>query len=89
MNLTTLELTGIKDRFRKRASAVQRRVIVCAGTGCLVNGSMKVYDRFIESVGASRSQRHRRAEKGRGWRLCIEERLSGFLPDRPARHDTP
>lgn len=50
MNLTTLELNRIKDRFRKRAAAADRRVIVCAGTGCLVNGSLKVFDAFVAST---------------------------------------
>jgi NADH-quinone oxidoreductase subunit F len=47
MNLTILELNKIKDKFRKRAAAVDHRVIVCAGTGCLVNGSLKVYEAFV------------------------------------------
>ncbi len=50
MNLTTLELNKIKERFRKRESATGRRVVVCAGTGCLVNGSLKVYDEFVRSA---------------------------------------
>jgi NADH-quinone oxidoreductase subunit F len=50
MNLTTLELSKIKDKFRKRAAAVDHRVIVCAGTGCLVNGSLKVYEAFVASA---------------------------------------
>ena len=46
MNLTTLELKKIGEGFRKRTAAVDRRVIVCAGTGCLVNGSLKVYENW-------------------------------------------
>lgn len=53
MNLTTLELGKIKERVKKRGAAVQHRVVVCAGTGCLVNGSLKVYDEFVESVKAA------------------------------------
>jgi NADH-quinone oxidoreductase subunit F len=47
MNLTTRELHSIGDRFRKWDALVGRRVLVCAGTGCLVSGALKVYEEFI------------------------------------------
>jgi NADH-quinone oxidoreductase subunit F len=53
MNLTTLRLNKIRERFRKRESAADKRVIVCAGTGCLVSGSLRVYDEFVQSVRAA------------------------------------
>jgi NADH-quinone oxidoreductase subunit F len=53
MNLTTIELNKIGQQFQRRADAVGRRVIVCAGTGCLVNGSMKVYEEFVRAAAAS------------------------------------
>lgn len=53
MDLTTLQLNKIKEEFRKRASAAEGRVIVCAGTGCLVNGSLKVYEEFVQSARAA------------------------------------
>lgn len=53
MNLTTIELKRIQERFRRRAHAVDRRVVVCAGTGCLVNGSMKVYEEFVRCAESS------------------------------------
>jgi NADH-quinone oxidoreductase subunit F len=53
MDLTTLQLNKIGEEFRKRASATDRRVIVCAGTGCLVNGSLKVYQEFVQSARAA------------------------------------
>ena len=50
MNLTTLkELNKIKERFRKRETAAGRRVVVCAGTACLLSGSLNVYDRFVHA----------------------------------------
>ncbi len=49
MNLTTIELNKIKERFRNAASAAGHRVVVCAGTGCLVNGSLKVYEEFVKA----------------------------------------
>jgi NADH-quinone oxidoreductase subunit F len=47
MNRTAQELNRIKDTFVKQAEALAHRVVVCAGTGCLVNGSLKVYDEFV------------------------------------------
>lgn len=53
MNLTTIELKRIDERFCRRARALEHRVIVCAGTGCIVNGSMKVYEEFVRCAKAS------------------------------------
>ena len=38
------ELADIRDAFLKAQSQVKRRIILCAGTGCVSSGSMKVYD---------------------------------------------
>ncbi len=53
MNLTLMGLNKIKEDFVARQTALQRRIIVCAGTGCLVNGSMKVYEEFIKCIAES------------------------------------
>jgi NADH-quinone oxidoreductase subunit F len=53
MNLTSMELNSIKDDFKMRESAVTRRVVVCAGTGCLVNGSLAVYEELATAIEAS------------------------------------
>ena len=49
---------NIKDEQQKANDAVQKqglRVLVCAGTGCVANGSMKVIEKFRE-LGANVSQ---------------------------------
>jgi NADH-quinone oxidoreductase subunit F len=33
--------------------ALMRRVVICAGTGCMANGAMKVFDRFRKEVDAA------------------------------------
>jgi NADH-quinone oxidoreductase subunit F len=53
MNLTLMGLKKIKEDFVAVQATVTRRVIVCAGTGCLVNGSMKVYEEFVRCMGDS------------------------------------
>jgi NADH:ubiquinone oxidoreductase, NADH-binding (51 kD) subunit len=37
-----------KERFEKSAACQKPRIIICAGTGCMAGGSMKIYDRFRE-----------------------------------------
>jgi len=53
MNLTTIGINKIKRDFEKFEASCSRRVLVCAGTGCLVNGSLKVYNEFVEAVKAA------------------------------------
>lgn len=50
MNLVQAGLNKIAKDFKTTQEAVPRRVIVCAGTGCLVNGSMKVYEEFLRTI---------------------------------------
>ncbi len=50
MNLMLTGLNKIGNDFITRSKAATRRVLVCAGTGCLVNGSLKVYEAFIRSI---------------------------------------
>ncbi len=50
MNLVQAGLNKIAKDFKATQTAVARRIIVCAGTGCLVNGSMKVYEEFLKAI---------------------------------------
>ena len=45
-----MELNRIKENFNLWHHAASHRVIVCAGTGCRANGSMKVYEEFLKCV---------------------------------------
>jgi len=54
MNKATLE--KIRDEYKSASGAVSKRIIVCAGTGCIANGSLAVYDALkeaVETLGAS------------------------------------
>ena len=44
MNKT--ELNRIKEDFSKRYMQVNRRIIICAGTGCMANGALKISNEF-------------------------------------------
>ncbi len=52
-NGTDLDLTGHGADFRAALNRLSRRVIICAGTGCLANGSLKVHDAFIKELSAA------------------------------------
>ncbi len=54
MNKATLE--KIRDEYKSASGVVSKRIIVCAGTGCIANGSLAVYDALkeaVETLGAS------------------------------------
>jgi NADH-quinone oxidoreductase subunit F len=40
-----------KQNFDACMSQYKARIIICAGTGCVANGSLEVYDRFQEYIG--------------------------------------
>jgi NADH-quinone oxidoreductase subunit F len=46
MNMITsvIELREAQDRYTEALSRERTRILVCAGTGCIANGSLKVYD---------------------------------------------
>jgi NADH-quinone oxidoreductase subunit F len=50
MNRTLIGLNKIKTDYHAWEKSVAHRVFVCAGTGCIVNGSMKVYDEFVKTI---------------------------------------
>ncbi|MCE1189626.1 MAG: 4Fe-4S binding protein [Ignavibacteria bacterium] len=35
-------------KFEARVQKIQKRIIICAGTGCVANGALKIYRRFQE-----------------------------------------
>lgn len=48
-----MELNRIRENFNARQNAASHRVIVCAGTGCRANGSLKVYEEFVRCLAHS------------------------------------
>jgi NADH-quinone oxidoreductase subunit F len=45
-----LTLEQRKERFTKTAAGCKPRIVVCAGTGCMAGGAMKIYNRFREAL---------------------------------------
>jgi len=44
------DIAEVSTSYREARAAVARRIIVCAGTGCLANGSLKIYEGLVRLV---------------------------------------
>jgi NADH-quinone oxidoreductase subunit F len=53
MRTETLRLEDIQAAYHKKSSGLTGRIIICAGTGCVANGSLKVYDAFCTAIAAA------------------------------------
>ena len=53
MTETLLDLNKLAADYAEAAEAVTRRIVVCAGTGCMANGSLKVVDALVDAIGAA------------------------------------
>jgi NADH-quinone oxidoreductase subunit F len=45
-----LSLEARKAQFEKQVASYKQRVVICAGTGCVANGSIKLYNRLMEVI---------------------------------------
>ncbi len=52
-NNATIDLQKISADYARRAKPVARRVVVCAGTGCVANGSLKVMEALRRATEAA------------------------------------
>ena len=48
-----VDLEQVKNSYAEAAAKVARRVIICAGTGCMANGSLKVFEAFKKQTEAA------------------------------------
>jgi len=62
------ELNAYAEKFREELATKKKRVLVCAGTGCLANGSDKVIEEFkrnsVDAVAIAKSGCHGFCEAG-------------------------
>ncbi len=49
-NVVAVNLEEIAQQYAERTQSIAGKIIVCAGTGCIANGSKAVYDRFVEEL---------------------------------------
>jgi NADH-quinone oxidoreductase subunit F len=48
--MTHKNLDAIKQTFDDAFANVKTRIIICAGTGCVANGSLKVHEEFVKQI---------------------------------------
>ena len=48
--MTDVDLNSIKETYLETSGKIKRRIIICAGTGCLANGSLEVFDKLVEET---------------------------------------
>ncbi|MHC4926609.1 MAG: NADH-ubiquinone oxidoreductase-F iron-sulfur binding region domain-containing protein [Planctomycetota bacterium] len=46
-----IDLNAVKKDYQEKADALKQRLIICAGTGCVANGALEVYDALVEELG--------------------------------------
>ncbi len=44
------ELKEIAVKYNNSSNILKKRVIVCAGTGCVANGSLKIYNQLVKKI---------------------------------------
>ncbi|MBE0534623.1 MAG: NADH-quinone oxidoreductase subunit NuoF [Phycisphaerae bacterium] len=47
-----IDLKAVQDDFKARIARVKRRVVICAGTGCVANGALDVYHALADAIAA-------------------------------------
>ncbi len=47
MLLNRLELTEIRDKYKDSLENQKKKILICAGTGCVAGGALDIYDEFI------------------------------------------
>jgi NADH-quinone oxidoreductase subunit F len=45
-----VDLEQIRDEYLKSYETLDKHIVVCAGTACVANGSLKVYDALVEEI---------------------------------------
>ncbi len=78
-----INLETVGRQYKESRAAIARRVIVCAGTGCVANGSLKVFAALKNELRRTQHRGRRRTGTGplRRRRSPLPERLPGLLPD--------
>ena len=41
---TAINLQEVADEYKQKSKCIQKRIVICAGTGCIANGSLKIYE---------------------------------------------
>ena len=44
------ELERIRNDYRKALNSQEKQILICAGTGCMAGGSIKIYEKFKKII---------------------------------------
>jgi NADH-quinone oxidoreductase subunit F len=47
---TAINLQQVAEEYKEKTKNIQKRIVICAGTGCIANGSMKIYQEFKKEL---------------------------------------
>ena len=50
MKTQSVNLEELKNRYDENSKIIKRRIIICAGTGCVANGSLKIFEEFKKQL---------------------------------------
>ncbi len=50
MITTAINLNEIAVEYKEKTVSIKKRIVICAGTGCIANGSMKIYHEFKKEL---------------------------------------
>ena len=48
-----IPIEAAKKTYNQNSGNISKRVVICAGTGCVANGSLEIKDRFAEITKSS------------------------------------
>ena len=63
--IKTPNLEEIAANYKKLVGQVKRRIIICGGTGCIANGSMKVRDAICAELETWRQKKESQEAQAR------------------------
>ena len=46
------DLDQIQTAYEKTVKNIDRRIVICAGTGCIANGALKVFEALKNEIAA-------------------------------------
>jgi len=46
----TVDLKTVAEKYRDNIEAIERRIILCAGTGCIANGALRLRDELLKEL---------------------------------------
>ena len=74
--MSNVNLESIATRYNESAGKFEHSVVVCAGTGCIANGSMDIYNRFIELADQKEYRITVAPQREEGWQRLLQNSCS-------------